>query len=272
MSATAFPVVGIGASGVMSLTAGTGITLTPSTITATGSIALTNQAFVSVNIQSFTSSGTYTPTSGMLYCIVEAWGAGGGCGGTANTSSSQVCVSGAGGGGEYIRTTFSAATVGASQTVTIGSGGTAGTAGDNAGGNGGNTTLGSLLTAHGGSGGAGGAAITNTSNYTYVSGASGGSGGSGDLVISGIPGETSYGTSASTVFNAVGGAGGNAPFLQGRAYSLSLCGVPSVALQGVTPFANSGAGASANVVLTSVGAIAGTAGADGFMIVTEYIV
>jgi hypothetical protein len=35
----------------------------------------------SFNIQSFTTSGTYTPTAGTIYAEVEAWGAGGGGGG-----------------------------------------------------------------------------------------------------------------------------------------------------------------------------------------------
>ena len=48
-----------------------------------------------LNVQVFTSSGTYTPTVGMSNCIVQCWGAGGGGGGGAGIST----FSNGGGGG-----------------------------------------------------------------------------------------------------------------------------------------------------------------------------
>lgn len=74
----------------------------------------TGTAFTRIVVQVITGSSTYTPTSGMLYCIVELQGAGGG-----GPSGSQA----GGGAGGYCRKVFSAATIGASQTVTMFAGG-----------------------------------------------------------------------------------------------------------------------------------------------------
>src|SRR5262249_3507055 len=79
-----------------------------------------------VNTQIFTSSGTYTPTSGMVYCIVELIGGGGGGGGCGAAGATTIGVASGGASGSYSRKTISAATVGVSQTVTIGAAGTAG--------------------------------------------------------------------------------------------------------------------------------------------------
>ena len=99
---------------------------------------------LSVVSQVFTGSGTYTPTTGMSYCIIECVGGGGGGGGAAGGSGSAQ-VGGSGGGGGYARKYATAADIGASKAVTIGAAGAAGTAGNNAGGNGGDTSVGVLL-------------------------------------------------------------------------------------------------------------------------------
>lgn len=132
-----------------------------------------------VVVQVFTASGTYTPTSGMKYCIVEAVG-GGGAGGGYSASGASNTGSGAGGGsGGYVRKRFTAATIGASQVVTIGAGGAGGTG---AGGNGGNTTFGALLTAGLGSGGN---VITSNGSNQFTSGGAGGTATGGDLNVPG---------------------------------------------------------------------------------------
>lgn len=101
----------------------------------------------------FTANGTYTPTSGMDFCIVEAVGGGGGSGGL-NTGGTTQSSAG-GGSGAYVRVRLTAAQIGASQSVTIGAAGTAGSAAGGNGGNGGATTLGSIFSAGGGAGGGG---------------------------------------------------------------------------------------------------------------------
>src|SRR6185503_17666870 len=84
--------------------------------TANSSLAATNSSgtlamrALSVVIQTFTANGTYTPTSGMLYCVIEIIGSGGGGGGTASTTGAQIAAAGGGGSGEYARGVFSAAT------------------------------------------------------------------------------------------------------------------------------------------------------------------
>src|SRR5215475_9347225 len=54
-------------------------------------------AFTRINIQKFTASGSYTPTAGTKYAIVECVGGGGG-GGAASTGTASVWGAGGGGG------------------------------------------------------------------------------------------------------------------------------------------------------------------------------
>src|SRR5262245_22892092 len=109
-------------------------------------------------IQVFTATGTYITPPGAVAVLVECIGAGGGGGGGAASVAGSTRRGGAGGGvGGRASQFFSAATVGASQAVTLGVGGTSGagaavTGAGGAGGAGGNTTFGSLLTGYGGGG------------------------------------------------------------------------------------------------------------------------
>jgi hypothetical protein len=176
--------IGTGSSSQVLTSNGTGVAPTFQGISATG-------AFDSVNVQVFTSSGTYTPTSGMKYCVIECVGGGGAGGGGASTGPTTVASGGGGGGGGYSRGFFSSATIGASQTVTIGSGGTAGTVGNNAGNAGTTTSVGSLITATAGGGGAGSPAST----VSIVNGAGGGNGSGGSFSCygtTGFPGISFY--------------------------------------------------------------------------------
>src|SRR5258706_1789348 len=100
------------------------------TATVTSFNTLTGAVTTNVTKQVFTSSGTYTPTSGMLHCIIECIGGGGGGAGTSSVPGSAG-AGGGGGSGGYSRSYKTAAQIGASQTVTIGTGGTGGAAGDN---------------------------------------------------------------------------------------------------------------------------------------------
>lgn len=100
--------------------------------------------------QIFTSSGTYTPHPKAKRIIVEVQGGGGGGAGT-NSPSTMSAASGGGASGAYAKGVFDNPTT---QTVTIGSGGTGGV--DNPAGNGnagGQSSFGSLITAVGGNGG-----------------------------------------------------------------------------------------------------------------------
>lgn len=171
--------------------------------------------------QVFTSNGTYTPTSGMKMAFACAFGAGGGGGGGARQAAANaVSGGGGGGGGGTACGWFTAAMIGASQPITIGTAGTAGaaaaadnTAGGNGGG-GGQTVFGTLNTgpsvrAAGGGGGAGGQLASTSGGgggggATAGGNATGASGGAGGILAS--AGGT--GTSGTANNNPMGGSGG----------------------------------------------------------------
>ena len=75
--------------GTIYVTGGTAVAVADGgTGASTAATARTNLATVGkVVVQTFTSSGTYTPTSGMLYAIIECVGGGGGAGGCANSTA-----------------------------------------------------------------------------------------------------------------------------------------------------------------------------------------
>lgn len=211
----------------------------------------------------FTSSGTYTPTPNMQYCIVEVVGGGGGSGGVVASNINQTYVSAGGGGGGYARKTFDAATIGVSQAITIGAGGTAGAAGNNAGGTGGTTSFGALLSATGGSGSTGGATIPS-----FPEGGDGGIGLLGDINIEGTKGGGAQvirvafsSTSGGYIYYAGdGGASFYSPQVPARRQA-SVAGMSKLYGSGASGRAQSGTG----------GAQSGAAGASGICIITEYI-
>lgn len=209
--------------------------------------------------QVFTSSGTYTPTSNMVYCDIEVVGAGGGGGGCAASVIGLGAGAGGGGGG-YARGRFTAATIGASKTVTIGAAGTGGTAGANAGVTGGTSSVGILITATGGTGGQGGSANTGTAPFT-IGGPAAGAGTLGDYQTTGMPAIMAFWTSST----GIAGAGGNS-FFGGGALGNGAGGGAGPAAQS---YGGGGGGAigTPNVNTTYAGGV----GFKGLVIVTEYI-
>jgi hypothetical protein len=132
-------------SGERSLVFGSGLSVTDlgpnSTLTLSASSS-------TVNVQIITSSGTWTkPSTGSL-AFIKGWGGGGaGCRG-------QGAQNGNGGsGGAYFERWIPLSLLGATETVTVGLGGTIAAANVTAG-SGGNSTFGTWLTARGGLGGA----------------------------------------------------------------------------------------------------------------------
>lgn len=207
--------------------------------------------------QVFTSSGTYTPTAGMVYCIIEAI-AGGGAGGGAISSSGQSAGGGGGGAGSYSRKISTAATIGGSQTVTIGAAGVAGAAGNNPGGNGGDTSLGSICIAKGGTGGSGSATAGGGA------GGAGGIAGTGDFTPTGQSGLTGAGGSIVT-YVAISGQGASGIFGGG---GLS---VSSVASSNGLAASNYGSGGSGGISWNGGATANGGAGSKGVMIITEFL-
>lgn len=111
-----------------------------------------------IDVQTFTSSGTWTkPVDGRYtMALVRLW-AGGGSGGKGVAAS----PGGGGGGGACHEMMFPISLLGATETVTIGAGGTAQSTNSTNGNVGGNTTFGAHLTAYGGGGGAASAGGAN---------------------------------------------------------------------------------------------------------------
>ena len=255
------------------LTAGSGVTVTNGSGTITIAATGGGGGFTSIIIQTFTSSGTYTPTSGMARCIVEVVGGGGGSGGLAapGTTAERRAVSGSGGGGGYACKVFTSATIGASRTVTIGAGGTAGAAGNNAGGTGGTTEFGAspsiLLQATGGAGGPGGASFTSA-NFVNQSPVANGVGTLGDVNLEGASFASFY--SGNTV---VLGSGGKSFYSLGNTPYVNFSQTTNFLFSAVAGKDYGGGARSAATRTTSTQAAqAGAAGTAGIVIVTEYIV
>jgi hypothetical protein len=221
---------------------------------------LSPNALAKTKVQKFTASGTYTPSTGLINAIIECVG-GGGAGGGAKGTTANYYGAGGGGSGSYSRLYATAATIGGSQTVTIGAGGTAGTAGENNGNNGGDTSVGTLCIGKGGSGG-----LFGSVNQVGAGGA-GGVAGTGDATPTGTPGIAGlYATITTVAFPSGSGAssvlGGGAPGIQTGS---GTCGA------GTSAVANGGGGGS-GAICNSANALtaAGGIGGSGFVIITEF--
>ena len=226
----------------------------------------------SVVLQTFTASGTYTPTTGMQYADIFVLGAGGGGGGGTGTTNAGAITGGGGAGGHAFRL-VTAAQVGATAAVTIGSGGTAGSSSGGDGGTGGTSSValigtGTLtITA---AGGGGGGYQNNGGATTVEAGASGGTTISGDD-RSFDGGDGFYGLRCAGVDTA-----GNPGMTISGAGSDSLHGFGGRSRTGAgttqtgddgTGYGSGGSGGMAD----QTGSAAGGAGADGLVIIREYV-
>ena len=237
---------------------GNAVMYTPQTLTAPQQVQARQNisALSTVKIVTFTASGTYTPTVGIIYCVIECVGAGGG-GAGAQSTSGNVAGGGGGGSGSYSRKLATAAQIGASQTVTIGTGGTLGISANGSGGAGGDTSVGSLCIGKGGGGGGGG-------STSLVNGGAGGVYGTGDVLTAGNQGGFGAGYAITTI-HGFGGAGAPSVFGGGvfTPVSVSSGGVSGKAL---------GAGGSGGYSYNAISAAPGGNGAPGSVIITEYII
>lgn len=215
--------------------------------------------------QIFTASGTYTPTAGMTYCIIEAVGGGGGSAGTSSASGANSAAGGGGGAAGYSKGVYTLAQIKGAGTVaaiTVGTGGAGGAAGNNSGSPGNATTVianngagATLMTCNGGNGGS---FMASTSGSDRTNGGTGGTASGGSLnvagnagwpglVISGVSipaygGASYYGGVSRPVFNSAGVA--------------------------ATGYGSGGTGGWDQGVGTD---LAGAAGSDGVVYITEYI-
>lgn len=212
---------------------------------------------IAPDVQVFTSSGTWTKSGSAKIVKVEVIGGGGAGGGAGATGASQVSFGDGGGGGEYAVAWYHAGDLSATETVTIGAGGTAGTG---AGGNGGTTSFGSHVTAAGGGGGGirtAGTAPLFSSNGLLRAGGTGGTG--GNYRVAGGAGVRGYAIATGVV---TAGDGGQS-HLSGQA----LATVAAAGNAGV----NYGGGGSGSANVASASAQNGGAGAKGVCIVTTWM-
>lgn len=182
-----------------------------------------------LNVQTFTVSGTYTPTAGTRFVIVEGVGGGGAGGGARAAPAGQSVGGGGGGSGAYFRTVVSSGFSGVA--VTVGAGGVG--VGEATGGDGATTSFGTFAFAPGGKGGIGGsptAAFPNLNGY-----------GAGAPVATG-----------GTLVNATGSAGG-----------FALVTSSTNGLSGTGGTSAVGGGGNAVVNESNDGAAAFTPGAGG---------
>jgi hypothetical protein len=225
-------------------------------------------AIKSVNLQIFNAgtSQTYTPTSNMAYAIVELVGGGGGAGGTTGSGGGTFSTSGGGAGGGYCRKFYTAAQMGASAALNVGSFGSGGTAGNNNGTAGGDSDFtpagaGASLFAPGGTAGTGAA---SSSTLTTSGSAIANTPTGGDLNIPGQDGGAGAitDTSAGIFLLASGGSsplGTGAPMLV-KAFGNSYTGHDGLGYGG------GGGGAGSQVTSR-----AGGNGSDGVCLVWEFI-
>jgi hypothetical protein len=217
---------------------------------------LTGAVTSSIITQVFTASGTYTPTAGMLHCIIECVGGGGGGAGCNNNVSGQN-GGGGGGSGSYSRHYSTAAAIGASKAVTIGAAGSSGSSTTPwNGGAGGDTSVGVLCVGKGGSAGSGAGNMGQ--------GGLGGVAGTGSVTTTGMPGGA--GISSSIITISVPSANGGTSHFGGG--GISAVGNATASGAAGTGFGSGGAG---GVSFNNGGAANGGAGTAGYVVITEFV-
>lgn len=258
-SFTAYAPVCGGTNTTAPLQSATGMSTTNNFLVSNGAGSLPSFKTLSRNQQVFTTAGAgvYTPSSGMIFCVVEAVAGGGGSGGVAATSNA---TSSGGGSGSYSRKVLTAAQVGTTMAYVVGSGGSAGTAAATSGTNGVATTFGGTwVTTVGGTGGV-------TGGVTAGAGGAGGALGTGGV----FTGNAGGGTVAASVLSMLSGPGGSAPAGFGAGgYAVPLVTAPIQGNNG-QGFGSGASGSTAGI--GSAAAIAGATGAGGAIIVTEYCI
>jgi len=208
-----------------------------------------------MTLQVFTSSGTWNKPANLLFIEVWCVGGGGGSGGARAAVSGASARPGSGGGGGFTYERIPAASLGASVSVTVGSGGTAGAATPTNGGTGGTSSFGGFCSAAGGGGSL--AVNQNVSGTGNSNGGGGGAGSGGNINISGQAGGNG---SPSNAGSGIGGA--------------SLFGFGGIMVASVgTAGQNYGGGAAGPVAtyIFSTATIAGGSGGQGIVYVKNYI-
>jgi hypothetical protein len=211
-------------------------------------------------VRVYTSSDTWSKPPDLygVYCKVQAAGAGSG---GMTGSASQCGIGGPGGGGEYAEGLILEASLGSTESVVVGAGGSAGSSGGD-GGAGGDSSFGSHITCVGGSPGLGGSSSATVPALGIFGGAGGTGGSGGDWRK---PGER--GTPGIAL--ATGAPGRIAPSKGGASHMGVQATVISDNNENGGPGKGYGGGASGGQTAGAVSRT-GAAGAPGIVIVFEY--
>jgi hypothetical protein len=207
-------------------------------------------------------SGTYTPTTGMVFCIAEALGPGGGGGGV-QADPAYILGGGGGAAGGRSIARLTAVQIGANKPYTVGAGGSGGNTSGSAGAGGtAQTSLSSFCIANPGGGGSG---------MTTAGGGAGGAGGAagtGDVTATGEPGGNGlYWSSAPSGFGPPAGMGASSPYGGGGVAAVGSSTGAGVNGNNGTGFGSGGSGGSCNKATTST---TGGSGANGLLLITEF--
>lgn len=210
-----------------------------------------------INTQTFTASGTYTPTAGTNSIVVEVQGAGGGAGGIGGAGSSTVAIGNGGAAGGYAKSRLTTGFAGG-VSITVGTGGVGGNLAPTNGTAGGLSSFGSTIVANGGDGGLG----QNQATPPYsITGSLGGLSTGGNIVnIRG--GASSNGTALSTT-SVSPGIGGASP--------LGMATLSRGDINGATPYIayGYGSGGGGSYAFNRSG-FTGGSGANGLVTIWEY--
>ncbi len=222
------------------------------TPSSSGSGVPTLVSFTSTGANTWTKPAGFTASSAVLVITI---GAGGSGGGTQVTGVGQCVASAGGGAGGVSWALITNASLGATETVTVGTGGTAPTAGLNNGNTGGTSSFGAHTSS---AGGVGGTAGTASANFMASAGGAGGAATGGNINVQGGSGKSSMSFGAN--LNWIVGVGGSNEFSPG-----SLATV-NAATAGIIY----GGGGSGSLNTSSSAATAGAAGANGAVFVFQY--
>jgi hypothetical protein len=216
-------------------------------VTGIPSIAVAGTDYLKpvMDVQTFSSSGTWTKPAGARAVKVQLWSGGGGGGsGRKGAAGTVRCGGGGGGSGGYWEATLDASVLGSTESVLIGGTGASGasqttnsTNGSN-GGQGGTTSFGSWLTLLGGNGGSAGSATTGFGGGGSVNGNTGSAASTtGGQGVSGIPSGTG---SSATIASGAGASGSGITAADGTAAGVAGGRFNMLNLAGGTAGANNG--------------------------------